>query len=795
MNSKKLSLVLSAVIMLLKFLCASVLLAQTHFTVSGYIYDAETGETLIGAGVKSCKDAKVAVSNSYGFYSLSLSDGEALITFSHIGYENKNIALTIKKDTIVNIHLKPGESLKEAVVSSYGESGIGSVQAGIMDIPLERILNTPALFGEPDILKTIQMMPGVQGGFEGSSGIFVRGGGVDENLFLLDGVPMYNVSHLLGIFSSFTPEAVKKVTFYKGAFPARYGGRVSSIIDIRTNDGDLYKTKGSLSVGMLNNKIHLEGPILKGKLSYSVSLRGMHSLVFAPVIKWAGSDLNYYFYDINSKIVWRANEKDKLFFTFYNGEDKLRYNNLNRKTLGNPGEKGVKMNMGWGNIVSALRWNHIYGSKLFSNFSFSYNGYYMRSKYAMYPEKKTETKVTIDKSDLGSGIRDFNLNADWDYMASDSHLMRIGLAATWHKYAPEIEYTRLNALGDKTLFHNKDNNHYGGIETAVYLEDDWKPVSWFELNAGLRCTIMTSGENQRDSWQPRLSSRIDFGQGFAAKISYAKTSQYVHLLSNSVLFLPTDLWIPVTENIRPVYADQFSAGGYYDGLKGWEFSIEAYYKKSENILEYKDGVSFFGDYSNWERRVSQGISRSLGMELYIQKTIGKTTGWLSYTLSKTERRFPDMTVNLGMWFPYKYDRRHNFVISVTHKFSKKIDITGSWSFLSGGMITAPEGAAFFYIGQSNNGTLSGKFYSGEYYTTRNNYRLPPSHRLNLSLNLRKTLRRGERCWNIGVYNVYNSLNPNLIYATSASDSGRETIKLKKVTIFPVLPYVSYNFKF
>lgn len=776
------------------FLLLSVFLCEAKkVKISGYIVDKKDGECLIGANINIGK--KWAVTNNYGFFSISADKGESSIQISYIGYSPYKKVIDIKRDTTITIRLSQNAEIAETVIT--GSKSIRATYMGVHDIPVDIIKNTPTPLGEADVLKTIQLLPGVQSSFSGSAGIIVRGGGIDENMYLLDGVPIYNISHLLGLFSAFTPEAIKKVVIYKGSFPARFGGRVSSIVDIRTKDGNFNETHGTVSVGLLNDKFHIEGPLKKGIASYYFSIRGMHSAIFTPIIKLAKSSLNYYYYDINGKVNYKISEKDKLFFSIYHGNDHLNYNN-NKLFLNRPGYNSaqkIDADMNWGNTVSSLNWNHIFNTDIFTTTSLSYNRYGMKSENIMTEKLEKATSNSVSR------INDFNLNCDLEYIVSEWQDLHFGVAFTYHNFMPLLKVKKQEISENQQTFKPLKSPALNGTETTAYAEGDIKFNRYFSLNLGLRYTVMTANQSVYTSTQPRGSFMIGFGKGFSFKGSYAKMAQYVHLLSSSNLSLPSDLWIPITGKIKPLMTDNFSFGGYYEYNNNWELSIEGYYKRFKNIIEYKDGVPFWGAAINWEDMTSLGIGRSYGIEFHLQKKLGKATGWISYTLSKTERRFPDNTINNGKWFPAKYDRTHNLTIFANYQFTPNIDLSATWNFISGNMTTLTDRmtlAGQFLMGKHN----QNKPYTSYIYTTssKNNYRLPPSHSLSINMNFRKHHKRGgESIWSIGIYNIYNSKNPDVAFTKQVYIKS-ELIPIVKyelttVTYLPILPSFSYTFRF
>lgn len=799
---------------------------QGRATVSGYITDAKTGETLISAGVVAQTGSAAgkgqvtgAVTNPYGFYTLTLPKGRHDLTASYMGYSDQSISINLQRDTTINFVMSPDLQLSGATVVATKDAGILSTKMSAIEVPVTVIQQTPTLFGEADVLKTIQLMPGVQAGTEGFSGIYVRGGGPEENLLLLDGISLYNAEHLMGIFSIFQPEAVKKVTLYKGSFPARYGGRISSIIDIRTNDGNMKEYHGTVSVGAISDKLHLEGPIIKDKLAFSISGRGMHTVFFTPILKANGINANYFFYDLNGKISWRISNKDRLYFNAYNGRDIFFYKDKDSGTVSyydNDGETASghytyqnsnNIDIRWGNTLAAMRWNHVFNNRLFSNATVAYTRYKMQIGVDI--EQMTIDQGLKDRDVFSilyhSGMRDYTAKIDFDYTPSPQHLVKFGAEYVNHTFIPEtlgayLYESEASQVSVDTTINASANAILHGHEMSVYAEDDIQIGDRLNLNPGVHAAFFYTMGTPYWSLEPRMSAKYNFTDDIAAKASYSRMAQYVHLLSPAKITLPMDLWVPITDKIKPVTSDQVSLGAYYSGVPGWEFSLEGYYKWMHNILEYSDGTSFFGNSANWQKNVEMGEGMARGVELFIEKKDGPTTGWLGYTLAWSDRVFPDGTINAGEPFPYRYDRRHNISLVVNHQFNKKLALSATWTFASGGTMTVPER-------QTQVVYPDGSVATEDYSPSRNNYRLPPSHRLNLSLNYTHQKRRGQAVWSFGVYNAYNNMNPNFVFAdhegfyddTLPAPEGKSTWRKKqtltKITILPILPSISYTYKF
>ena len=785
-------------------------LPKRRFTVSGYLIDDNSGETLIGASVYNISSGEGTFSNEYGFYSLTIPEGETKLRFSYVGTETRIEDILLQKNMDLNIRMKSDKQLNEIVV--YGEkpeTGINATQMGAINVPLTVIKSTPALLGEADIMKTIQLLPGVQAGTEGSAGVYVRGGGSDENLILLDGIPLYNVDHLYGFFSVFTPEAIKKVNFFKGSFPARFGGRLSSVIDVRTNDGDMQNYHGTIGIGLLSSKLQLEGPIIKDRTSFNISTRRSYLDLMAKPFMEDDFQFNYYFYDVNAKVNHRFNDRSRLFVNVYHGRDKMgsKFEDGNDDYM-TKDDSDLK----WGNLLVAAKWNYQLNPKLFSNTTLAYTEYKFNvnnriSNWSLYH------KTANDYSSVYvSGIQDLTYNVDFDYRPVPNHHVKFGGGYLYHRFNPEVQTAKVKykeeGIAIDTTYSGLSNSRIPAHEASLYAEDDFNIGKRVSANVGFHFSLFNVKNKTYASLQPRLSTRFKINNNVALKASYTQMSQYIHLLSNYTITMPSDLWVPATEKIKPMQAHQYSVGTYYTGFRDWELSMEVYYKSLSNVLEYKDGASFIGSSRNWEDKVEMGTGRAMGVEFMVQKTIGKTTGWLSYTLAKSDRKFAEDGINNGQRFPYRYDRRHNINATFSHKFSDKVDIGASWVFYTGGTTTIAEEKTiiirpeqfynwYYYPGTSPAGITPVS--EANYIENRNNYRLPNSHRLNLGVNFNKKTKRGMRTWNISVYNIYNAMNPTFIYRTVGFDEDAENPfekpVLKKITILPFIPSVSYTYKF
>ncbi len=784
------------------FICICVFSSFAQkITVSGYISDAETGEMLINANIYEPTKQIGNISNVYGFYSLTLPPGEISLQYSFVGYKKQEINLKAQKDTVLNISLKQSGELDEITVSA-NKSKVERTQMSMVEIQSTQLKNLPVLFGEPDVLKVIQLLPGVQSGAEGTSGIYVRGGGPDQNLFLLDGVPVYNASHLFGFFSVFNPSAVKTVKLYKGGFPARFGGRLSSVIDIRMKEGNFKKFKGEASIGLISSRFSFEGPIIKDKTSFIISGRRTYIDILAkPVTAVANKrdesgniNAGYYFYDLNAKVNHKFSDRSRLYLSSYMGRDKA-YSKDDYYYVSDHIRHDEKNNMGigWGNITSALRWNYVYNPKLFNNATLTYSTYNfdVNEQY-----KNTNTKDKTYSEDFFqylSGIRDITVQFDFDYYPGSGHSIKFGASNIWHKFKPGVNHDRTQNLVyavDTTY----GNTNIPATEFAAFIEDNYKISSKLQANVGLHFSLFNVQETIYTSLQPRISLRYLAAKNLSFKASYAKMSQYVHLLSSSTVSLPTDLWLPTTAKVKPQNSYQFALGATLKLAKGYDFTVEGFYKKMDNLIEYKEGATFSGVSEGWESKIETGEGWSYGGELMLEKNIGKTTGWIGYTLSWADRKFENL--NFGKTFPAKYDRRHDISLALTHKFSDKLDIGLTWIYGTGNSLTLGV--------QQYPSQLPGSDSPIAYYDGRNGYKMPAYHRMDISMNFHKQKKHGMRTWTIGLYNAYSRQNPFYLYWGYDTISGYNNDgyyyedsepALKQVSLFPIIPSVSYTYKF
>ena len=765
---------------------------QKGFTLSGYIKDAQTGEDLIGASAfVRDSSGRGAVTNVYGFYSLTLPPGSYTIAFSYVGYESQVVTVDLSADQRMNIQLAQKALLEEVVITAERkDENIQSTDMGTVSLSIEQIKSIPVLFGETDILKTLQLLPGVGGAGEGNSGFYVRGGGPDQNLILLDEAVVYNTGHLFGFFSVFNGDAIKNTTLVKGGMPAQYGGRLSSVVDVQMKDGNNQEFHGEGGIGLIASRLTLEGPIVKDKASFMVSGRRTYiDVLLQPFINGTNLEGNaYYFYDLNTKLNYRFSDKDRLYLSGYFGRDVFNFSSS---------DGDFNIEVPWGNTTGTLRWNHLFSDRMFMNTSVIYNDY------------NFEVKSAFDQFDfkLFSGVRDWNLKSDVDYYLSSNHTLKFGTNYIYHAFTP---YSAQGSSGDVAFGTDSLNRKYAH-EAAIYVQDEFNVGALWRFNVGIRGSYFAHtgplnevlydettrlpldtvyrgpGDIIADYWgiEPRANARYIIDEKSSLKMGISYTTQYIHLVANSVSTLPTDLWVPSSAVVEPQRGIQYSLG-YFRNFKenAWETSIEVYYKYLQNQIEYTDSyVPALGE--DIEQQFTFGKGRSYGAEFFIKKALGKFNGWIGYTLSRTERQFDDLNTGPN-WFPTRFDRTHDLEIVAIYDASERLSFSGTFVYATGQATTIPES---FY-------TLEGDLHI--LYGDRNGYRLAPYHRMDISATWKnKPGKKFESSWNLSVYNVYSRLNPYFVYTDFNGDltTGDLTVDAVQVSIFPILPSITWNFNF
>jgi outer membrane receptor for ferrienterochelin and colicin len=668
------------------------------------------------------------------------------------------------------------------VINAEGKRNNQSRSIGKIDVPVSLIKSIPAMLGEADVMKTLQLLPGVQAGNEGSSGLHVRGGSVDQNLILLDGVPVYNASHAFGVFSVFNPDAVFNVEILKSGFPASYGGRLSSVIDVHLKEGDKYKVHGEGGIGIIFSKLTIEGPIKKEKSSFLISGRRTYAdLLIRPILRISksSSDVKPFFSDLNLKANFPAAEKDRFYLSLYLGKDNF-HSLAKYVTSFSPDTVTFKSSYGfsWGNITAMARWNHEFTKQTFANFTFTHSRYDFSSVQLEEHRSNFQVNPLLSRQNYTSGIQDWNIRGDIDYLPAPNHFMKTGFTATLHRYQPGITRYFQRDTAVKVDKEIRNQTLYGG-EYDVYAEDDIRLSLKSKLNLGLRLSAFEVRGKIFAALQPRINWLYKINERWQLKASAGKMNQFIHLLTNSNLGLPTDLWLPVTKRVPPQSSYQIASGITYRHDRSLEASMEVYYKSMNHVIDYTEGAGFGNAYDNWEDLVASGKGKSYGAEWLLQKKKGTLTGLLSYTLGRSERTFEH--INGGRPFPYKYDKRHEVKLVAVWTPSKKLELGANWIFSSGSAISLPVG--FYYD------PITRRYV--DIYNGRNNYRMHSYHRLDVSLKFMKQKKKHLRTWAISIYNVYSRFNPFFLYRLETSSG----VIFKEVALLPFMPSFSYQFKF
>ena len=748
-------------------------MAQKKITLSGNVKDIKTGEALVSASVYVTNEKRGTTTNSYGFYSISVKQADSVgVVISYQGYQPQLTTNSGKADQILDYSLQEkSNSLTEVVVgSSKNNNNITKARMSVINIPIKQIKTLPAIAGERDILKIVQLLPGVQSGQEGTTGFYVRGGNTDQNLVQLDEATVYNPNHLFGLFSTFNTNAINSVTLIKGGYPSQYGGRLSSILDITMKEGNKKKFSGEGGIGLVSSNLTLQGPIIKNKSSFIISARRTFiDLITKAVVPANKNNTNYYFYDINAKANFELGKKDKLYFSFFKGLDNAKY----------AGASSLNYGINFGNSAGTIRWNHLFNKKLFSNTSFIYNDYHL------------SLTTTQDQyyALLYTGIKDVNLKTDFSYFPSSTHSIKAGVNYAYSTLFPSTTSAKIPRNGNI----NKPNldsieRKYSSL-ISFYVNDDITVSEKFSASLGIRVPVFIKSDAQYMRYEPRATVKYQLNDATSIKAAYTIMNQFQHLVPSSTASLPTDIWISSSKIVKPQTSQQVAIG-LFKNFKdnNFEASIEGYYKTMNNQVLFKEGAQSLQS-SDIDTKLTFGKGSSYGVELFIKKNVGKFTGWLSYTLSWTNQQFDSL--NFGKQFPFTYDKRHNLSIVGTYDLNKRWTFSCAFVFTSGGAFTLPTGRVSVYG--------DGSLYDGTYYdyTGRNNYRYRSYHRLDLS-----AIRHGKAKFFgkqyeselvISIYNVYSRHNPYFIYLTK--DPITKTISANEVSLLPIIPSISYNFKF
>jgi hypothetical protein len=795
-------------ILLISFLIPYLGVTQS-FTISGNITDSSSGESLIGASLFDKPSGFGTISNTYGYYSITLQAGEHILKFDYLGFDLQEKIIDLKEDLTLDINLVPSIlKMNEVVIRGNKKKSLESTQMSATEMEVKQIKKLPVLMGEVDILKTIQLLPGIQSAGEGNAGFYVRGGGPDQNLILLDEAVVYNASHLFGFFSVFNADAVKNIELIKGGMPAKYGGRLASVLDISMNEGNNKKFAGNGGIGIISSRLTLEGPIIKEKASFIVSGRRTYvDALLRPVIKNNDNlgGTGYYFYDLNTKLNYRFSDKDKIYLSGYFGRDNLDVSLPN---------SGLGIKMPWGNAISSLRWNHLIKKKLFVNTTATFTDYNFTFEGLQGDDFSFK---------LISGIRDWTFKNDWSYYPNPRHEIKFGVGYVDHKYSP----SSVEVSSGDTEFDTGEREDIFANEANVYIQDDYKISNKLKANIGLRVPyfihigpfnryvkeggntvdIITYDEGEKIvdyiGLEPRMSFRYKLNEFSSLKSAFTRNLQFIHLLSFSPTGLPTDLWIPSSDKVKPQIGLQYNLG-YFRNFRddNYETSVEIYYKTLENQIEYREGERpENGVNNNVDNQLTFGDGLSYGAEFFVKKKYGRLTGWVGYTWSKTTRQFKELSE--GEEYSARFDRRHDMSIVGSYDLSKKWVLSSSFIFATGNAITLPQS---WYL-LPNEGTL------GYTYGAKNESRMVNSHRLDLSATYSKgdtpdenlDTQDGEKIkrkkfkssWTFAIYNAYARQNPYFIYLDPFGQPGDENFEIvaKQVSLFSIIPSITWNFNF
>ena len=791
------------------------------FTMSGYVIDKESGEKLIGALLIENIEGKQTISNSYGYYNLLFDKGDSTsISVRFLGYKENTVRIKKETNQFFNIEMvRNNIDINEIVITS--ESIDRNNNLSLVQIPKQFYKKIPMLIGEIDVLKAFQLTPGIKRGDEGRSGIYVRGGNIDQNLFLIDGIPLFMVFHLGGYLSIFEEDAISSARIFKGAFPTEYAGRLSSIVDIRTKSGNLKKIHGNFCLGLISSKIALEGPIVKNRSSYYVSGRLSNLNFFwkpsnKSTMKLLGKSSWNSFYDLNLKLNQIISDNNTLSFTLYKGRDKFSIQNQNswNDDVKENSYKALKETQS-NNFLSSLRWNHRFNGSLFSNTVIAFTKFdYQNINNSLFKTEHTPYYNFLDNiyyennNTVNSGIDDYTIKTDFEWNCAEKHRIKFGINSILHYFKPYgLNYIEINdeKNGINTIDNIVAKERIQTNEISLYIEDNytWKNIN--RLSVGGHLTGYQTDKTQYLRFQPRISYHRPIYKRATINAGYARMCQNSHLLSGSVGYNAADLWIPSTQNIKPEISDIVSFGYDYKITKSdINFTVELYYKKMTDLVELKEGVSILDFSENWRDKVeTNGTGNAVGIELLMQKTQGKLTGWIGYSLSKTNRKFAN--INYGMTYPDHFDRPHELSVVANYSVTKNISLSANWVFSSGSVMTIA--SARYYVPMMSsydsdygsyqlrdpfNKVLSQTYYDAYNIGSRNNYRLPYYHRLDVGILFTKQKKYGVRTWTFSLYNAYNRMNVYAVYFERSHDG---SITSKSFTLFPIIPSVSYNLKF
>ncbi|MCW3464345.1 TonB-dependent receptor [Chitinophaga nivalis] len=775
----------------------STIAQQQRYTVSGYVKDKQNGESLVGISIGKPGTSLGTITNEYGFYSLTLPAGEHDLQFTYVGYATFKTTVKLQRNINLDVKLEGTSSqLNEITVTgAKQEKSVNTLNTSINRLDIQQMKKMPTFMGEVDVLRAIQTLPGVNTVGEGASGFNVRGGNSDENLILLDEAPVYNSTHMMGFFSVFNPDAVKSLNLIKGGFPAEYGGRTSSVLDIRMKDGNNQHFNVNGGIGNIFSRLSVEGPLVKDKSSFIVAARRSYiDLLMKPFLKGDMKNTKLSFYDITAKANYKFNKNNTLFVSGYFGRDVFGF--------------GKDVNMNWGNTTATIRWNHVFTNRLFLNLTTYYSKYDYSLQFTNDSKKSNEE--SLQSYDWTSNIINYGLKPSFTYYLNTNNSLHFGVQGIYYTFKPGTgTSTEGSSVSQKQLV----DKH--ALESAIYIDHEYKPSKKFgiqygarlssyqllgkglvytfnDTTPGIRKTLNSvksygSGENIKSYvyFEPRISAKYALSDEHAVKVAYSRTSQFMHQLSNTASPTPLDIWTPSTNNIKPMVSDQYTVGYFYNAPNdAYEFSAEAFYKTTDNQLDYIDNANLqLNPLIEADLLPSQG--RAYGIELYAKKDIGKTTGWISYTLSRTERKTPG--ISMDEWFLNRYDRTHNVNLVLTHTLNKRTSFSANWVFASGTPATFADNRLQF------------QDWDIPYNSTekRNNYRLKPFHRLDLSMTLKgkNQNKRWKGEWVFSLYNVYGRKNAYTVYFKPNEDDATKREAVRLSIIGSIIPGITYNFKF
>lgn len=783
-------------ILLLILFCINIVEAQKTVWISGYLTDKSSGEVLVNATVYNTQTLKGTATNKFGYFTLSVNQTDStMLAFSYVGYKSLKTAVCTQ-DTLLRIALEKGLEIEQVTVNaSTINSNVDRATTGIIEMDAELAAKLPSLLGEPDLVRVLQLMPGVQGGKEGTGGLYVRGGSNDQNLILLDGMPIFNANHIGGFVSVFNPSSINHLKLYKAGFPSKYGGRLSSILDIQMKNGNLNERSGGYSLGTLTGSCFYEGPIRKDTSSFILSCRRTIYDLFLSAYNYLNTDGEsnggYSLWDINAKYNRMLNNNKRLYISFYKGRDVL-YRKSTSKVPDEDYTSSSKYRNYWGNSVASVRLNQRYNGKTYADYVWGVSKY----EYVIRNDIKLKEPGFSGKSkrEFLSNMSQWMFAANYETVLNSTHHLSYGLNSALHFFNPvRNEYSKTensrtvkdSVWGDKGV---------GTPELSLYFSDQINLNENIKIDAGIRLSNFWVENKLKTVPEPRFTANYKFRDNASLKFSYARMSQFIHLVSSNDQAFPSDFWFPSTTKINPELSSQWSLGTFHtiQRKQHYNLTFDLYFKQMNNLLEQKNTGIYLGETSGWEQQIETGgAGRAYGAEILLEKTTGKTTGWLAYTLSKNERQFSSL--NKGEWYPFRYDRRHELTLVFNHQFNKKLSFHATWLFTSGEALNLPSYKYLLNVQQFGGWDFVTDTYAeANDFNGKNGFRTPAYHRLDFSFNLTKELAYGRETWSAGLYNAYNSTNAFYYYFAKNSDGN---IKLHALTLFPIMPSISYSYRF